>query len=96
MATRITIKALESLANRLNKVVNGGPMVPYSERGDGSYSATIGCYHIIQAYDGYALHRIENEAGGVSDVFSKGRVPARVLYDCMHAFLEGFAARERI
>lgn len=92
MAQRITIKDLHAVASRINSIT-GSPAVAWvkPERSD-RYIASIGNYHIDGAYGGYALHRMTNEGGGVSDVLGRGHVPTRELYELMQAWIKGFNA----
>lgn len=85
---RITIKDLKAVAERLNRVT-GSPLESYKRDKEGKLRYLVGNYHISQAYGGYSLHRMANEAGGVSDVFGSGHVPARDLYNQMQAFIRG-------
>jgi hypothetical protein len=86
---RITRKHLQPAIDRLNRETNS-PASPWARRDeDGRRRANIGNYHLSQAYGGFSLHRMVNESGGVSDVFSCGHVPARDLYNQLHAFLRG-------
>ena len=86
---RITIKHLRALAARLN-TITGSPMEYASPRTQGvPFSANIGNYHISQAYGGYCLHRVANHGGGVSCPLSSGHIPARDLYERMHAYIRG-------
>ncbi len=89
--TRITIKDLKAVCDRINRET-GSPMASYVRKADGKLVALVGNYHIDQAYGGYSLYRMSNEAGGVSNIFGYGHVSARALYDQMHAFLRGFEA----
>lgn len=89
MATRITITDLKRLAARLNQMT-GSAGEPYTRDTDGRGRANIGNFHISQAYGGYALHRMTNEAGGVSDVLRSCHVPARELQTAILAWIEGY------
>jgi hypothetical protein len=91
MASRITDKDLAAVVARINRTT-GSPSEPYIRGETGSYVAQVGNYHISHAYGGVSLHRMVGTGGGVSDVFSRGHVPKRDLYECMHAFLRGFDA----
>lgn len=87
---RITIRHLESLCDRLNRVT-GSPMKPWAiPEGETRHRGQVGNFHISRAYGGFCLHRMHNESGGVSSPLSTGHVPARELYNLMHAFLRGF------
>ena len=85
---RITIKHLRPLVDRLNRTA-GTPSEPWSYDEDGKIRSNIGNFHLSGAYGGHSLHQMANECGGVRDVFSIGHVPARALYDQIHAFLRG-------
>lgn len=87
MAQRITRAFLEAKARTINGMM-GAPLES-SRLVDGKYVSNVGNYHISGAYGGYALHRMSNEAGGVSDVFSSGHIPARELAGLMSAYTAG-------
>lgn len=87
MSTRITIKHLEAKAATINSMTKS-PSEPYRTV-DGKLTANVGNYHISRAYGGYCLHRMCNESGGVSDVFSCGHVSARELAGLMSAYMSG-------
>lgn len=87
MTIRITRAHLDAKAATLNKMTYS-PAEP-SHMVDGKYRANVGNYHINGAYGGYCLHRTVNEAGGVSDVFSCGHVPARELAGLISAYMAG-------
>ena len=90
---RITVKDLEALIARLNRAT-GSPAEPYTRDDIGIRCANIGCYHLSRAYGGFALHRMVNEHGGVSEPFYTGHIPARDLYNRIHAYLMGYEARQ--
>lgn len=85
---RITRKDLDRLASRINEAT-GSPIFHWGDNG-----ANPGNYHIDGAYGGYALHRVANPSGGISDVFSMGHMPARELHGLMYAFLIGYRTHE--
>ena len=87
MTTRITRAHLDAKAQTINSM-RGAPSEP-SRMVDGKYRANVGNYHISNSYGGYCLHRMSNESGGVSDVFSCGHVPARELAARMSAYTAG-------
>lgn len=87
MTNRITRSFLEAKANTINSMTKS-PAEP-SRMVDGKYRANVGNYHISGAYGGYCLHRMCNEAGGVSDVFDCGHIPARQLAALMSAYTAG-------
>jgi hypothetical protein len=91
MPTRITDKDLAGVVARINRTT-GSPMDAYVRDESGRQVGQIGCYFLSHAYGGVSLHRMVGTGGGVSDVFSRGHVPKRELYECMHAFLRGFDA----
>ena len=84
---RITIKHLRALADTLNRMTNS-PSEPWG-RVDGRNVANIGNYHISQAYGGFCVHRMANESGGVTTPISYGHIPARDLYNRIHAYMNG-------
>lgn len=88
MTNRITESHLNAIVARINKAMNT-PAEPYSKNEAGEFKANIGNFHISHAYGGVALHRMYNEGGGVSDVFSCGHVTKRELADRMYALLVG-------
>ena len=85
---RITDKDLEAVVNRINRLLDK-PQEPYTRDSEGRFRANIGNYHISGAYGGKALHCMCNEGGGVSDVFGRGHMPKRELYELMHAYIKG-------
>ena len=86
----ITLKQLEAVVNRINNMTGNNPET-YSKVND-KYIANIGNYHLNGAYGGYALHRMHNLSGGVSDVFQCGHVTKRELMNRMQAFINGYSA----
>jgi hypothetical protein len=88
MTSRITSKTLDAIAARLNKITNS-PAEPYTRTAEGKLQANIGNFHISGAYGGYALYRMVNTSGGVSDVFNCGHMKARELADRMYAYERG-------
>lgn len=92
--SRITIKNLQALCERLNKVT-GSPLVPWIRGEDGELRAQIGNFHISRAYGGYCVHRMANESGGVTTPISYGHIPARRLYEQMQAWLSVTETMER-
>ena len=90
---RITIKDLEAVAARIN-LTTGSPM-SYAEphRVGQAFHSNIGNYHIDRAYGGFMLARVCTTGGGISNVFGCGHIPARALYERMHAYLAGLDER---
>lgn len=76
---QVTEKHLRLQVKRLNKL-KGFEEPAYS---------TPGAYDIDGAYGGVALHRYENEHGGVSDVFRSGHMSKKDLYNRIDAFIAG-------
>lgn len=87
MTTRITRAHLDAKVATINSM-RGAPAEPYRTV-NGKAVANVGNYHISGAYGGYCLHRMCNESGGVSDVFSCGHIPARQLAALMSAYTAG-------
>ena len=84
---KITRKDLDSAVNLINRITGNEPE-PYRKEGD-KWVTNIGNFHVSGAYGGYALHRMCNEAGGISDIFQRGHMPMRELYDLIHAYRKG-------
>lgn len=86
----ITLKILEAVVKRINTMTSN-PTEAYSKVND-KYIANVGNYHLSGAYGGYALHRMHNISGGVSDVFQCGHVSKRELLNRLNAFISGYSA----
>jgi hypothetical protein len=89
---RITRKMLESRIEYINTVL-GTPLTPYTKT-DSGLSANIGNLHLSQAYGGYCVHRMHNDAGGVSTPIWAGHIPARDAYERICAFVNGLRYKE--
>jgi hypothetical protein len=87
----ITLKKLQFVVDRINEVTNS----PREYRGANGVIA-IGHYCLDGAYGGYALHRVCNTSGGITDISKVGHVSKRTLYDLMHAFLAGYEAAKGV
>lgn len=87
MTTRITRSFLEAKAATISSM-RGALAEPYRTV-NGKAVANVGNYHISGSYGGYCLHRMCNEAGGVSDVLNCGHVTARQLAALMSAYTAG-------
>ncbi len=87
MSDRITEKRLESIVKRVNQLT-GSPLEPYRFV-DGKGVANVGNFHLFYAYGGVCLHRMVNESGGVSSLFSCGHTTKRDLYGRINAFIYG-------
>jgi hypothetical protein len=86
----ITKENLQAVVDRINKTT-GSPAQTYTDV-NGKLVANIGNYHLSNAYGGYALHRVCNTSGGITDVSNSGHVSKRELYDLMFAYLAGYEA----
>jgi hypothetical protein len=93
MSSRITKVNLESVVRRINTLTSS-PQETYVKQLDGRFVAQIGNYHLDDAYGGWALHRIVNESGAVSDVLGVGHVSKPELYRLLHSFIRGLEARD--
>lgn len=89
MSNRVTTAQLEAIVQRINKLTNS-PEKPYADV-NGKYVPQANCYHLSQAYGGYALHRMSATEGctGVNDVLSRGHMPKRELAELMWAYIRG-------
>ena len=83
---RITQRDLEGAVARINGEVNG---YTTANPNDLTKEARVGLFYIQGAYGGWKLERIENAAGGCSDVFGSGFVSRRDLYNMLFAMLDG-------
>jgi hypothetical protein len=93
---RITATQLHTLAAAINRET-GSPMTYWADgkpSGTAGGAISVGHYCIDSGYGGYSLSRISNAQGGESNVLSIGKLPARELYDLMHAFLAGYRAAQ--
>ena len=84
---RITDKHLQAIVDRLNRIT-GMPAAPYI---DGK--AQMGNYHLSHAYGGVALHRMYNDAGGITSPLSTGHITKRELANLMHAYIAGLESK---
>lgn len=87
----ITKADLKATVDRINRIT-GSPLEPYAKSGEvpkQTYKANIGNYHLSGAYGGYALHRMDTDGGGITDVLRVGHVSKRELYNLMHAYIRG-------
>jgi hypothetical protein len=90
MANVITLKNLQAVVDRINKAT-GSPVEQYTSVND-KLLANIGNYHLSGAYGGYALYRMVNASGGITDISDSGHVSKRALYDLLHMYLAGYEA----
>jgi hypothetical protein len=89
MTDRITQHDLEAVCRRINRTVNGTDETPLWSRIDDQNVQAADVYYISGAYGGHALYRVGSDGRGAEDVFRRGHVPKRELYDLMQAFLTG-------
>lgn len=85
---RVTVKQLNILITKINKLT-ASTETTYTKQTDGSLRSNIGNYHLSACYGGYALYRMDNEFGGVDDIFSVGHVTSGRLSDLMKAYIAG-------
>lgn len=88
---RITRADLDGAVDLLNRIA-GTPTHLYRMRG----GANIGNYHLSGAYGGWALHQMANQHGGIRDIFNMGHMPARELYNLIHAYRKGMETRQEL
>ena len=91
---RITLTMLRNKVDQLNQLT-GNPLEPYVTEEKG-IRAAVGNYHLSGAYGGYALHRHANPSGGVCDIFGRGHMTKRELYDLLCAYMLGIEAGNNI
>jgi hypothetical protein len=72
---RITQKDLEARVERLNEYAKQLPHKPQ--------------YKLSCAYGGYALHRIVDVNGRITNVFDSGYIPGRELFQMLGAMILG-------
>jgi len=87
MSSRISVKDLEGVTARLNRITDS-PEAPYTQDENGKFKANVGCYVIDGAYSGYQLQRIMNEGGGVTSI-TNGYLPKREVYNLIHSYMKG-------
>jgi hypothetical protein len=89
MTARTTVKDLEQLVRIIERAHGNDPDEPiWTRRPNGENVSTVGRFYLDGAYGGYALYRIVNTAGAVSDVSRIGHAPKKEL----ETFLRGFVA----
>ena len=82
---RVSEKMLESLCETINNL-KGTPDKAYSVI-DGKPKANIGNYHLYFAYGSVALHKTNNEGGGITEII--GLSTKKDLYYQLQAFIRG-------
>jgi hypothetical protein len=90
---RVTLKDLESIVNRINRITNS-PEASWTKDKSGKLRSNIGNYHLDGAYGGWTLHRMSNESGGVEDVLRVGYVSKPELQRLLFAFESGLNSKE--
>jgi len=92
MTNRVTDAQLKLVCDRINKLF-GLPKLPYTKTvdvlGNDKYIPNEGVYHLTYAYGGVSLVRMVGTDGAEANVFGRGHMPKRELYDLMHAFITG-------
>lgn len=73
----ITEGHLRDVVHQINTRA-GTPVTSYA---DGQ--ACVGNYHLSYAYGGVALHQMVSTGGAVRDVFNRGHMPKRELYNLL-------------
>ena len=89
MRSRITEAQLNELVDRINEQA-GTPAQPYAEG-----APQVGNYHLSFAYGGVSLHQMY-ASGGVTDVFNRGHMTKRELYNLMGVCTPKEAVREPV
>lgn len=69
---RVTVKHLQAIVDRINRMTNS-PTEPWVKDENGKYVAQVRNYHLSGAYGGYALHRMQNKSGGITDELGVGQ-----------------------
>ena len=85
---RITNTHLQAIVDRINGATNS-PATEYRQDSEGKHSSNIGNYHLSFAYGGVCLHRMYNNAGGVTCPLGGGHITKRELRDAMLAYIAG-------
>jgi hypothetical protein len=91
---RITQSQLQGKIDLLNELT-GNPLKPYGLV-DGKHRAQIGNYYLSMQNSGYALYRMVNEGGGISDIFSRGHGTKRELYERICAYISGIESTQGV
>ena len=76
----ITEGELQFMVHQIN--TRAGTPVTTHANGD----ACVGNYHLSFAYGGVALHQTLSKGGSVRDVFGRGHMPKRDLYNLLYGF----------
>lgn len=98
MSNRVTIKDLEAIVKRINIITNS-PLESYTaiENKDGTrkLQSNIGNYHLSWAYGGVCLHRMHNDAGGVTTPLNSGHVSKKELQKLLFAYIAGLVKYDK-
>ena len=84
MTNRVSMKALEDLAQRINK--HHGAPLEYASKEE-KFKANIGHRYIYASGTSHSLAYVGNEGGGISTRF--GSKTKRELFDKLDAYLQG-------
>lgn len=87
---RLTTAELDAIVARINREA-GAPNEPFTSA---TRTHNVGNYHLNYAYGGVKLVRVDNKAGGTTDVLHLGYVSKRALRDAMWSFIYGMQAVE--
>lgn len=103
MSNRITMKDLESIVARINRVagfpdgeITRTPVHTQTDEGvkvTSNFKWNIGAYTLSGAYGGWQLQQIVTDGGGIRCI-THGYLPKREVYNQAQAFLAGMGARE--
>lgn len=91
---RILKKDLNALAHTFNKTF--GHPVTYRDHSSPLNETSIGHFYIEQAGQRYELCQIVSKTGGARDVFNRGHMSPRPLFDLMQAYLSGAHEQRRV
>lgn len=89
---RITEKQLEAVVGRLNRATDS-PLASWTKTSSGT-KANLGNYHLDYAYGYVGLNRMVTVGGGVEQILPGGT--KRDLYQQLHAYLAGLAAKKGV
>ena len=91
MKTRITLSDLENRLFDLNEF-KGTPLKPHSPSDTmipgAGIKSNVGNYHLSQAYGGFNVYEMVNDAGGIKEPAGSGHVTKR---DCLERINSLFA-----
>lgn len=92
MTTRITQSDLENLAAVINEMTNS-PATSATRDDKGKVTWHVGNYLIDYDYGGATLHRISNDAGGVTLPLGFGYHSKAELHKMLYAFIQGLSMK---